>query len=211
MTRTTRTTRTIRTSAMADGFERTAEEREQARLERERGRDGAPRGGDGAPRPPRPPRAVRTGRPAAPRRRPTAPPRKHSWAGRILALLILVVAAAAVWFLVELFQPFHGSPHGQVSVTIPAHSTASAVGDELAHAGVVSSGFFFELRATLSGERGDLRAGTSRLAVGMSSGAGQGDEHHDHRGPHPSAGRRPPAYAGRGGQLLRRPPALATH
>jgi UPF0755 protein len=152
---------------MADGFERTAEEREQARLERERGRDGGPR----PPRPPRPPRAARTGRPAAPRRRSTAPPRKHSWAGRILALLILVVAAAAVWFLVELFQPFHGSPHGQVSVTIPAHSTASAVGDELAHAGVVSSGFFFELRATLSGERGDLRAGTYRLALGMSYGA----------------------------------------
>ena len=39
------------------------------------------------------------------------------------------------------------------------HSTASQIGDELANAGVVSSGFFFELRATLDGERGDLRAG----------------------------------------------------
>lgn len=149
---------------MPDGFERTAEEREQARLERARTRDG---GG----RPPRAPRAPRATRTPPPRRRPAPGPRKHSWAGRILALFVLVIAAAVVWFLVELFQPIHGSPHGSVTVTVPAHSTASQVGNELASAGVVSSGFFFELRATLAGERSDLLAGTYHLQKGMTYGA----------------------------------------
>jgi uncharacterized YceG family protein len=81
--------------------------------------------------------------------------------------LLLAAAAALIWFLIELFQPFHGSPHGSVTVTVPAHSTARQVGDELAKAGVVPSGFFFEVRATLAGERGDLRAGTYHLKKGM--------------------------------------------
>jgi UPF0755 protein len=153
---------------MSDGFERTAEEREQARLARERtaeqreqARLARERSRNGAGRPPR------AGRNQPPRRRPAHPARRHSWPGRILALLMLVVAAALIWFLVELFQPLHGSPHGRVTVTIPAHSTASQVGDELARAGVIPSGFFFELRATLAGDRGDLRAGTYQLQLGM--------------------------------------------
>ncbi|HUA44793.1 MAG TPA: endolytic transglycosylase MltG [Solirubrobacteraceae bacterium] len=153
---------------MADGFERTSDEREQARLERERNRDGDPSPRRPPPPPRRPPpRRPRAGRTPAARRRSAPPHRRHSWAGRILALLALAAAAAVIWFLVELFQPFHGSPHGQVTVTIPAHSKASQVGDELARAGVISSGFFFELRATLAGERSDLRAGTYRLQLGM--------------------------------------------
>jgi len=67
----------------------------------------------------------------------------------------------------QLFQPFPGSPHGEVTVTVPPHSTASQVGDQLAREGVVSSGFFFELRATLAGERGSLLAGTYHLQLGM--------------------------------------------
>jgi uncharacterized YceG family protein len=143
---------------MADGYERTAEEREQARLERERSRD----------RVRRPPGASRT---PPPRRRPAPPRRRHSVAGRILALVVLAAAAALVWFLVELFQPFHGSPHGSVTVTVAPHSNASQVGDELARAGVIPSGFFFELRATLAGDRGDLLAGTYHLQQGMTYGA----------------------------------------
>jgi UPF0755 protein len=143
---------------MADGFERTSEDREQARLERERGRDGVRR-------PPRPPRSGRT-RP--PRRRPAQAPRKHSWVGRIFALVLLVLAAAVVWFVVELFQPVGGSPHGHVTITVPANATAGQIGDELARDGVIGSGFFFDLRATLDGKRGDLRAGTYQLQEGMS-------------------------------------------
>jgi UPF0755 protein len=136
---------------MPDGYERTAGDRDEARAARDRYR--------------RP--AGSNGRSAPPRRRPTRPQRKHSWVGRIVALLLLAAAAALIWFLVELFQPFHGSPHGNVTVIVPAHSTARQVGDELAKAGVVPSGFFFEVRATLAGERGDLRAGTYHLQKGM--------------------------------------------
>jgi UPF0755 protein len=148
---------------MPDGYERTAEEREQARLERERGRDDG-----GGPRAPRTPRAPRAGASTASRRRGTPPPRRHSWVGRIFALLMLVLAAAVVWFVVSLFQPIHGSPHGHVTVTIPANATAGQIGDDLANAGVISSGFFFDLRATLDGKRGELRAGTYQLQKGMS-------------------------------------------
>jgi uncharacterized YceG family protein len=84
---------------------------------------------------------------------------------------MLVLAAAVIWFLVQLFQPLHGSPHGQVTVTIPGHSNARQIGDQLAREGVVSSGLFFDLRATLAGERDDLRAGTYHLKLGMSYGA----------------------------------------
>jgi uncharacterized YceG family protein len=99
------------------------------------------------------------------------PERPHSRAGRILAALALVLAAALIWFLAELFQPFHDSGHGPVTVTIPAHTSSSAVGDLLERDGVVSSAFFFELRALLAGERGNLRAGTYRLRHDMSYGA----------------------------------------
>jgi peptidoglycan lytic transglycosylase G len=83
----------------------------------------------------------------------------------------LVAAGAVIWFLVELFQPLHGSPHGQVTVTVPAHSTARQIGDQLAREGVIPSGFFFEVRATLAGDRGDLRSGTYHLQLGMTYGA----------------------------------------
>jgi uncharacterized YceG family protein len=159
---------------LPEGYERTAEEREQARLERQRyraadsgpGPGPGPGGGRAGGR-----RDGRTRRQTQPRRRPTPQRRKHSWAGRIFALLVLVLAAALIWFVVELFQPFHGSPHGSVTVTVPGHSNARQIGDELAKDGVIPSGFFFEVRATLAGERGDLRAGTYHLQLGMTYGA----------------------------------------
>jgi uncharacterized YceG family protein len=94
----------------------------------------------------------------------------HSRAGRILSLLALVVAGVLIWFLIELFQPFHGSGSGEVTVTIPAHSSSSQVGDLLEREGVISSSLFFNVRATLAGDRDDLRAGTYHLKHGMSYG-----------------------------------------
>jgi UPF0755 protein len=87
---------------------------------------------------------------------------------RILSVLALVLGAALIWFLVELFQPFHGSGHGSVVVRIPPHSSSSQVGDLLERDGVIASSFFFELRATLAGDRGKLRAGTYHLKQDMS-------------------------------------------
>jgi UPF0755 protein len=139
-----------------DGYERTAEDREEARLRRERIRqpNGTPTRTPGR-------------RPAPPRRGPSRPSRLRKIGGRLLAVLALAVAVGAIWFLVQLYQPFHGAPHGSVTVTIAPHSTSREIGDELARAGVISSGFFFDLRATLAGERGDLRAGTYNLQLDM--------------------------------------------
>jgi peptidoglycan lytic transglycosylase G len=89
---------------------------------------------------------------------------------RVMAVVMLLLAAALVWFLIELFQPLHGSGHGSVTVTIPAHSSSSQVGDLLEHDGVIASSFFFELRATLGGQRGKLRSGTYHLKLDMSYG-----------------------------------------
>ncbi len=137
---------------MPDGYERTADDREDARRQRDRGRR---------------PHGTPARRPAPTRRRPARKSRSRKWGGRFVAVLALALAGGAIWFLVALYQPFHGSPHGSVTVTIPPHSTAGDVGDQLQHAGVVSSSFFFDLRATLAGERGDLRAGTYDLQQGM--------------------------------------------
>jgi UPF0755 protein len=142
----------VETISMPDGSERTTEEREDARRRRHRHRQA----NGGAPR-----------RPAPPRRRTTRPSRARRWGGRFLALLALALAGGAIWFLVQLYQPFHGPPRGSVTVTIPPHSTAGQVGDQLVHAGVIDSSFFFELRATLAGERGDLRARTYQLQRDM--------------------------------------------
>lgn len=86
-------------------------------------------------------------------------------------MLALILAAVVAWFLVELFQPLHGTGSGSVVVVIPPHSSAGAVGDRLARDGVIDSSFFFQLRATLAGERGALRAGTYHLKHGMTYGA----------------------------------------
>jgi len=90
---------------------------------------------------------------------------------RIAALAVVVVVVAAAWFLVALFQPFGGSGHGLASVTIPHGASVGRIGDILSNRGVVSSGFLFEVRATLAGKRGDLKSGTYDLRRDMSYGS----------------------------------------
>jgi UPF0755 protein len=84
---------------------------------------------------------------------------------RMGALLALAAAVAVVWFLLALFQPFTGGGHGRVIVVIPKNSSASKVGSILARDGVVSSGFFFDLRALVEGKRGALHSGRFLLRV----------------------------------------------
>jgi uncharacterized YceG family protein len=116
---------------------------------------------------------------AQPPRRPPSDPRHrrfgapHSRAGRVIALLALVFAAAVIWFLVELFQPFHGSGHGDVTVTVPAHASSSQIGDQLERQGVISCtfpscSFLFKLREALSSSK--LLPGTYHLRQDMSYG-----------------------------------------
>jgi UPF0755 protein len=183
--------------------ERSAAEREAARLERERrraaatdgyadtafGADSGHEGVDGDERELEPAEmplgtrrvarsertAARPSRAHARERRPTravrARPRARGlrrWSGRILALAVLAVAAAAISFAISVYQPFQGKAHGHVTVLIPANSGAKQIGSILAAKGVVSSGFFFELRATLAGDRSKLRSGTFTMQYDMS-------------------------------------------
>jgi hypothetical protein len=198
---------------VADGSDRTPEERETARLERERRRARESGAASARPQPdpvpgldgqdsPEPdgvhpddvdrehddelasgtrrvgwrertaatllhsrPGRASASRPAGPRRVPT---RRRRIVLRTMAVLALVLGGAVFWFCVELFQPFHGSGHGRVTVTIPPRLGARRVGDLLAREGVVASGFFFYARAILGGDRGKLYAGTYHLKLDMS-------------------------------------------
>lgn len=113
------------------------------------------------------PRAPRTQR-RPPRRTVTARRSRTFMLRRVVALLVLAAAFVLVWFLVSLFQPFAGSGHGRVRVTIPSGSGVSRIGAMLEHDGVISSSFFFKLAAAIDGDRGKLRAGQYEMKLGMS-------------------------------------------
>jgi UPF0755 protein len=117
------------------------------------------------------PRPARRRRQVKPRQRTAPQTRRRSWLVRVIALLAIVLAAALAWFLIALFQPFGVSPHGRVKVVIPRNSSSSDVAKLLHADHVISSSFFFELRATLAGDRSDLRSGTYHLQEGMSYGS----------------------------------------
>jgi UPF0755 protein len=71
---------------------------------------------------------------------------------------------------VKVFQPGHGAGVGTVRVTVPPGANASRIGSLLEAKGVVDSGTFFQLNATVTGRRGGLRPGAYTLARGMSYG-----------------------------------------
>jgi UPF0755 protein len=109
------------------------------------------------------------------RKRAGAPPPAAAVSRRrVLPLVLLGVVVAVVlavgWFLLSLFQPFHGNGEGRVSVVIPRGATVTQAGDVLADRGVVSSAFFFKLRAKLDGPD-EIKSGTYRLPKGISYGA----------------------------------------
>ncbi len=85
----------------------------------------------------------------------------------VFAIVLLAIA----WFANSLFQPFKGDGGERVRVVIPKGAGVSEVGDLLAERDVVSSAFFFKLRARISGRGGDLKAGTFTLSKDMSHGA----------------------------------------
>ncbi|MEX2253583.1 MAG: endolytic transglycosylase MltG [Thermoleophilaceae bacterium] len=79
-----------------------------------------------------------------------------------------VVGVLALWFLVSLFQPFAGDGEGEVRLTIPTGTGIGEVADLLEQRGVISSAFFFELRARTTGQSGDVKQGTFTLKRDMS-------------------------------------------
>jgi len=120
-------------------------------------------------RPPAPRRVPSSRRPI--RRRPAPRTRQRgTWGRRIGALVALLAIGVALYLINATFQPFHGSAGGPVRVSIPENSDAGTIGDLLAEKGVVASGGFFELNATLTGRRGGLRPGDYTLRRDMSYG-----------------------------------------
>jgi peptidoglycan lytic transglycosylase G len=107
-----------------------------------------------------------------PRRAERAGPRPRGRSSRaprvVLAVLLLAAVAVSGWVLVSLFQPLHGEGEGAVAFTVPRGAGANQIGDLLESKGVVDSGFFFSLRARLSGKRGSLRSGRFVLRRNMS-------------------------------------------
>jgi UPF0755 protein len=93
--------------------------------------------------------------------------RRRRWARRLIALAGILLLAAIAVFAVMLYQPFHGKGYDAVVVTIPQGASTAEIGDLLASKDVVESGFFFEIRARLGGDRGKLRAGTYTLKKSM--------------------------------------------
>jgi UPF0755 protein len=82
-----------------------------------------------------------------------------------------LAVGALIWFLVALFQPFAGDGRGSTLVRVPSGAGVGDIGDLLASRGVVPRSFFFQLRARLGGDAGDLKPGTYRLKHDMSYGA----------------------------------------
>ena len=72
----------------------------------------------------------------------------------------------ALWFVVSLFQPFAGDPGSRKTVKIEPGGVGD-IGSKLADEGIVSSGFFFQLRATIDGKRSALKPGTYTLRENM--------------------------------------------
>jgi uncharacterized YceG family protein len=113
---------------------------------------------------------------AAERRLPPTPPppgtpgfaKRRRRRGRILATVVLLIFAAFLFGLNQLFQPFKGEGGETVTVRIPPNSSVADVGDLLADNGIVDSSFLFVIRARLAGA--DLKAGTYELKKDSSYG-----------------------------------------
>lgn len=126
------------------------------------------------------PIGTRIGRRGAPPRAVVTPPgdvptgprnAKRRTAHRLVGIAAVLLIVGVAWLVNAVAQPFAGDGEGTVRVTIPAGAGVGTIGDLLAANGVVDSGFFFEVRATLSGSRGDLRSGPHTLRRDMSYGA----------------------------------------
>jgi UPF0755 protein len=102
---------------------------------------------------------------------PRGPRSRSRLRARLTGFVLIAVLAVLVLGVLMLFQPFGSAEGAPVQVTIPAGSSAREIGDRLAKAGVVDSGFLFNLRALLSGKRGDLRSGPHTLRHGMTYGS----------------------------------------
>jgi uncharacterized YceG family protein len=96
----------------------------------------------------------------------TAPARRG--VSRIAALVVLVPIVLLVAAAVFLFQPFAGDGEGEVRVKVPPGSSVDDIGTLLKERGVISNALAFSVRARLSGDGANLKAGTLKLKRNMS-------------------------------------------
>jgi uncharacterized YceG family protein len=82
-------------------------------------------------------------------------------------IVLGVAAIAAGVGLLALFQPFKGDGGEPVRVTIPKEAGVGEIADILAERDVVASATLFEVRATIGGDRGDLKPGVYELRKDM--------------------------------------------
>ena len=82
-----------------------------------------------------------------------------------------MVIVGALYTVYKTFQPFHGDGSGSVEVVIPQNTDSAQIAQILQAKGVIDSKRFFELKATLSGQRSKLRPGHYTLKKGMKNGA----------------------------------------
>jgi uncharacterized YceG family protein len=78
-----------------------------------------------------------------------------------------VLAIGAIAFLLALFQPFKGDGGEPVRVAIPKEAGVGEIADILAERDVVANATLFEVRATIGGDRGDLKPGVYQLRRDM--------------------------------------------
>ncbi|WP_026911830.1 endolytic transglycosylase MltG [Patulibacter minatonensis] len=90
---------------------------------------------------------------------------------RIAAIVVLVPFVLVLAAVVFLFQPFHGEGEGEIRVRIKPGSSVDDIGKLLKEKGVVSNSLAFAIRARISGDGGNLKAGVLRLKRDMSYGA----------------------------------------
>ena len=121
-------------------------------------RRAAPNAPKGRSRPPKTPKGPR-------------PKGAAHWGRRIFTLVAVLVFAAVLYAFNQTFQPFHSDGSGSAIVNIPQNTDAGDIAKLLEQQGVVDSARFFELRATLGGERGNLRPGHYVLKKDMTNGA----------------------------------------
>ena len=90
--------------------------------------------------------------------------------GRLIALgaLVLILLGHRAGSLVALLQPFKGDGGKTVRVTIPQGSSLSQIADRLEKSGVIDDAGFFQLRARIGGDSGNLRPGSYELREDMS-------------------------------------------
>ena len=91
------------------------------------------------------------------------------WGRIVAAAIATVLLAVAAWFLLSLFQPFHGDGEGdEMRVVVPQGSTLGDIANLLERNGVISSAGFFELRARIEGRSGELKPGPYSFQGDMS-------------------------------------------